>query len=381
MKIAHLCVSNFYIDGYSYQENELIAEHVRQGHEVKVIASTETIGKDGKLTYVKPATYMGEEGAIVHRLDYIKWLPHKIARKLRIHVGVYKKLEEFRPEVILFHSLCGWELLTVARYKKAFPDVLLYADSHEDWHNSARSFLSREILHKRYYGPILRRALPQIEKLLCISLETMDFVEEVYRVPRERLEFFPLAGHPVPNSTYKKTRKMIRNKLGLKDNNIMFVQSGKQTKRKKLIESLKSFTANKDPNFRLYIAGVLSDDIKKEAEELIAKDDRVKFLGWKKADELTELLIAADVYLQPGTQSVTMQNSMCAHCAIIIDDVKSHAPYLKGNGWLINKNNSLTNIFKDVSKRKVELAKMQEISYKIAKDMLDYSILAKRVLY
>ena len=43
MKIAHICLSCFYIDGFSYQENELVRQNVSDGHDVLVITSTETI--------------------------------------------------------------------------------------------------------------------------------------------------------------------------------------------------------------------------------------------------------------------------------------------------------------------------------------------------
>ena len=380
MKIAHLCLSCFYIDGHSYQENELVREHVSQGHDVLIVASTENLGRDGKLTYNRPGEYLGEENAQVIRLPYREFLPQKIMRKLRIHPGVYDCLENFQPDVIFFHGLCGWELLTVARYKRAHPEVLFYADSHEDWHNSARSFVSRELLHKRYYGPILRRALPQIEKLLCISTETMDFVEEAYSIAPDRLEFFPLAGHPIPDQLYSKLRKSTRASLGVEDHHIVFVQSGKQTVTKKLIESLNAFATTPDPDFRLLIVGVLFDDIREEGQRLIDADTRVTFLGWKNASELTEILAAADIYLQPGTQSVTMQNSLGAHCAVILNDVKSHAFYLRDNGWLINGEHTLDQIMAEVSARKSELVQLQDASYQIAQEFLDYSKLAKRVL-
>jgi hypothetical protein len=42
MKIVHMCLSCFYIDGYFYQENEIIRQNVDDGHDVVVIASTES---------------------------------------------------------------------------------------------------------------------------------------------------------------------------------------------------------------------------------------------------------------------------------------------------------------------------------------------------
>ena len=78
MKILHLCLSCFYIDDAGYQENQLVRQHVRDGHEVLVIASTETFDGRGGLTYTEPKTYTGSDGARVIRIPYVRWLPARI---------------------------------------------------------------------------------------------------------------------------------------------------------------------------------------------------------------------------------------------------------------------------------------------------------------
>ena len=65
---AHICLSCFYIDGFSYQENELVRQNVSDGHDVLVIASTETINPDGKIQFLDPGRYAGFDGADVIRL-------------------------------------------------------------------------------------------------------------------------------------------------------------------------------------------------------------------------------------------------------------------------------------------------------------------------
>jgi len=379
MRIIHYCLSSFYIDGMNYQENALIREHVKAGHEVLVIASTENQGPDKTIIYDEPREYIGDEGARVIRLPYIGF-PHALARKLRIHPRVYKITEEFKPDAALFHSMCGWELLTVAKYKRRNPKLILYADSHEDRHNSGRSFLSLEILHKRYYAPIAKRASKHLKKVLCINVSAMEFMRDVYKLPEDKLEFFPLAGEPLSLAHIAKTRTKTRKALGIDNDKIVMVQSGKQTKRKKLIESLNAFAKIDDPNIELLIIGVLFEDIKAEAEALIAKDARVTFLGWKTPEELTDILCAADIYLQPGTQSATMQNSLCAGCAVILDDVPSHAPYFVDNGWRVNSSQKLETIFADIRKKSAELPTMMQNSNDLAHKLLDYSVQAERVL-
>jgi hypothetical protein len=377
MNIVHVCLSCFYIDGFNYQENELVRRHVCDGHNVLVIASTENMAADGRLIYQEARTYQGIDGARVIRLDYRLW-PHQLARKLRIHSGVYRLLSEFQPDAMLFHGCCGWEITTVARYAKQNPQVLFYIDSHEDWNNSARAFISRELLHKLYYRACLSRAWPITRKILCISTEAMEFVRDVYGVPREHLELFPLGGRPIPDSEYSLRRRQARVALGLPDDEILFLQSGKQTKSKKLIETLTAFEEQGDSNMTLAIAGIIDDEIKDQADRLIRANAKVIFLGWKSVEELTDLLCATDVYVQPGTQSVTMQHSLCCRCAVIIDDVPAHQIYVRGNGWLINRGMPLERAIGEA--RVADLPKMQQESFRIASSMLDYAELSKRVL-
>ncbi|HTN62754.1 MAG TPA: glycosyltransferase family 4 protein [Devosia sp.] len=373
-------MSCFYIDDALYQENELVREHVALGHNVRVIASTETMSKEGHLIYGEPHEYMGSDGAPVKRLPYRKILPQKIMRKLRMHPGVYGEIEAFSPDVIVFHGACGWEILNASRYSRRHPHVRFWIDSHEDKNNSARGFVSREGLHKRFYGPLLRRALPAGHSVLCISLETIDFVHEMYGIPLSRLEFFPLGGHPLPDAEYEEMRAMTRNRLAVNNDQVMFLQSGKFDRKKRLRATLTAFVATPDPTFRLFLSGVvMKDEDGNEIQRLIASDERITFLGWNSASEMQSLLAASDVYLQPGSQSVTMQNSICQRCAIVIDDVKSHEPYVRDNGYLTQAGIDLPNILSDISANKLKIATMRERSHALAMQMLDYSKQALRL--
>lgn len=380
MKILHICLSCFYIDNALYQENELVRQHVQMGHEVKVLASTETMSDVGALTYTRPAQYDGTDGAPVERLAYSRWLPEPLMRKLRAHPGVYQRVANFRPDVIIFHGACGWEIRTAARYARNNPGVRLFVDSHEDHNNSARTLGSR-MLHRMFYRPLLRSALPDVAPILCISLDTIKFVQDLYGIPREQLEFFPLGGSPLCDDRYALERAKWRSKLALTDQQVAFLQTGKFDRRKRLLDSVQAFHKNGEPDFRLFISGVLADDEHRNAiEEIIRHDKRIKFLGWNNTEDLVGLLAAADVYLQPGTQSVSMQNSLCQRCAVVVDDVESHKPFVDGNGFLTNAGSDLEQIFQRFAVSRKMIPVMRERSYEIALAMLDYRKLALRLI-
>lgn len=379
MRIAHLCLSCFYIDDYRYQENELVREHVASGHDVLVIASTETYTDNMTLGYIQPSQYFGSDGAMVKRLAYSGVGPFFVKKKLRIHTEVYSLLENFSPDIIMFHGLCGWELITAARYKRLHPKVRFYVDSHEDANNSGIGLLSGA-LHRFFYRPVIRRALPWIDKVLCISLETMEFCRKTYSLPDAVMEFFPLGGFIADDETYIRFRTSTRDELGLHDRQIVFLQSGKFDAKKKLLESLKAFSETDSSDFVFLIVGRFHESIAKEIEALSLKDSRVRYLGWKTADELYRILCAADVYVQPGSQSATMQMSLCARCAVMVANVPSHQPFVRGNGWKLSTLTDQVAAFKQIENKPDILHEMSKCSFEIASELLDYRRMAKRLL-
>ena len=155
MKILHLMLSCFYIDDYNYQENVLPKQNSKDGHIVKIIASTETYIDNQNIGYIEPTVYLNRDGLEVRRVPYRKCLPHFAMKKLRSYRGIYGLIETFDPDVILFHGIPAYELLTVARYKKDHPKVRLYVDSHEDRHNSGTNFISKWLkkimMHYNYF--------------------------------------------------------------------------------------------------------------------------------------------------------------------------------------------------------------------------------------
>jgi 1,2-diacylglycerol 3-alpha-glucosyltransferase len=379
MKVLHLCLSCFYIDEAGYQENQLVRQNIADGHEVLVIASTEIFDGCGGLKYIEPSSYRGSDGAQVIRLPYVAWLPQKIARKLRIHNGVYDLISQFNPGAILFHGCAGNEIVTVSRYAAKNPELLFYVDSHEDKNNSARNFISLNLLHKIFYRNRLIRALPQIRKILCINVESMYFMNKTYGVPWGKLEFFPLGGEILSVDTIMLRRNKVRESLNQNNDVFVFIQSGKMTKRKKLSSSLVAFSNIPGDHLQYWIAGLLTDEVRAEIEVLVNADKRVKLLGWKTPQQLSDLLCAADAYVQPGTQSVTMQNALCCGCPVIIDDVPGHQPYIPSGAILVQDQATLQNAMLTAASWRRDEKRSQALAF--ANSTLDYKCLATRFLH
>ena len=380
MRIVHCCFSCFYIDNYTYQENMLVRQHVDMGHEVLVMASTEIYNSKHQLDYVYASEYVGSDGAKVIRLPYKGFFPFSLKKKIRAYPDVFKRLSYFAPDVIMFHGPCSWELLTVARYVKKNKSVKLYVDSHEDQYNSARGWLSRLLLYRFFYVPIIALAKRHVDKFLYLSYECKLFCQKIYGLKESELEFFPLGGVLFDDDLYFNRRSVKRSELNVDDSCLVFFQSGKFDAKKKLLQSIVAFRNNPSSSARLVIAGGFDADIELQAMKLISSDDRINYVGWVNSEQLQDLLCAADVYVQPGSQSATLQMSISARCAVIVDDVPSHRYIIKGNGIFVKSDDDLSRAYGALINAPSMVCEMSAKSFDFASESLDYKKLAERLL-
>jgi glycosyltransferase involved in cell wall biosynthesis len=378
MKILHCCLSCFYIDDYAYQENRLVQEHVKQGHDVLVLASTEVFSEDGRLDYTKPRSYLGSDGAQVIRLGYNKFLFSWASRKIRSYKGLQSEMDRFKPDLIIFHGMVGFALWTVARYVRRNSQVKMVADSHEDFHNS-RKTLAAKILYSIFYVPMIKFSVAQIEKIYFITWETKEFCRSVYGLEDEKLEYLPLGGKVLSRETYDRVRSETRNRLRINQNELVILQSGKFDRKKRLLDSIESFLSLNLVEGKLILAGTIIDD-EELIKDLISSSENVLYLGWVDSNDLKKLMVAADVYLQPGTQSASMQEAICSGCALVLHEYQSHVEMDVGNILFINEENSISTCLNALSENREGVDKMKNMSLDYAREHLDYSFLAEKIL-
>lgn len=379
MKILHLMLACFYIENYNYQENVLPRINKEDGHEVKIIASTETFVDNMSLGYINPCSYVNRDGIEVVRLPYKKVVCNKISTKVRSYVGLRKEIESFKPDIIFCHGVQFKDLDTVSEYKNNNPNVIIYADSHEDKHNSATSFISKHFLYKCFYNVILKRNIKNIERIFCISKESIDFMTSICNVPENKLSFFPLGGVILSSDAYLNIRKLYRKKLGVSETDIVIIHSGKMNSQKKTVELLRAFTKVNSPKLKLIIIGSASDDISKEFFSLIKSDERISFLGWMEPVELNKYLVAGDIYAQPGTQSATMQNAACACNAMMLYPYESHKYIFGEKALYVECEEDMRALFAEISEDSIPIDIVKKECFKVAKEVLDYNKMIQQI--
>lgn len=379
MRILHCCLSCFYIDNYNYQENVLPRINREQGHEVNIIASTETFIDNKNLGYVEPLNYINEDGISVKRVAYKKIFPKFIMRKIRSYKNVYKLIEEYKPDVILFHGAAAYEIINVAKYVKKNPNVKLYVDSHEDRNNSGTNWLSLNILHRLFYRWCNKIALKSVDKVFYLSEETKEFLINIYKIPKVKLEFYPIGGTIFSFEERLKNRNEKRLELNLSDKDILLVHSGKMDKYKRTEDIVNAFCNINNNNLKLAIIGSFTEDVRKVIDPLISKNKRIFYLGWKDSSELSKYLCASDLYVQPGGQSATMQNAICCGSPIAVYPHKSYKFFLNENGYYIENVEDMKKVFNDIVLHPEKIKIMSDNSLKFAHDVLDYEKIASRL--
>ncbi|EKN3361920.1 glycosyltransferase family 4 protein [Yersinia ruckeri] len=379
MKILHVCMHSYFTEGMSYQENLLAAQNAADGHDVHII--TDCFHYDGgNIVEVPPVRKVIADGINLIRLPIVNLVPSFLTHKIKLAPGLYNEIEHIVPDVILYHGVVGSGLLALKKYKDRHPEVKIYVDSHEDYNNSGRNIISRVFQYKLLTRALLARVNRSIEKFLYVSYESRDFLRDMYHLNEDRMEFYPLGGDLPDEAIRAGLRQDIRQKMAL-DDKIVFVHSGKLDKGKKTQDILRAFRHVSDPRFALLVIGSIPEAEHDAITRLMEADSRIIWLGWVNSTDLKGYLCAADVYLQPGTQSVTLQVAMCCSSSVVIHPYFSHRPYLNGNGFYVESESDLQKTFEAISENPQVLSKMGIRSQEIAKDLLDYRKLAARLYH
>lgn len=309
MKIVHLCLGNFFIDNYSYQENMLPKYHVKMGFDVTVIASLFTFGKDGKGDMLTGySEYDDLNGFHVVRLPYKK--PMKINCFFRHYDRFANILEREKPDIIFSHNVSFADITVLVDYIKRHPNVKVYADNHGDFINSAKNILSKHVLHPiiwRHYAKMLE---PYLTKCYGVTPMRCRFLHEMYHINLNLIEFLPMGvdDEAIP-SNREEIRLAIRNELSISNKDIVMITGGKIDKLKNthlLIDALKTIN---NKNIHLIICGTLTPEMEYLKKD-IEKNPKIHYLGWCNAERVMNCMVASDLACFPGTHSTLWEQSV-----------------------------------------------------------------------
>lgn len=311
MKIVHLCLSCFYIDNYSYQENMLPKYHVLQGHDVTVIASLVSFDSSGKPCLLdSESTTVSKDGFKVVRVDYRRPF-YKFNKFVRIYNNIFYLLESEKPDLIFIHGFSFMDITKIIKYVTVNKHVKIFVDSHTDLINSAQTWLSLNIFHKvifRYYARILS---PFVEKFYGTTPLRCDFLRDVYNIDQEKNELLVMGVDDVLLAN--KSRALIRRKYcslnGIDESNFIIVSGGKIDERKNIHLLMQAVNNIDKENVTLIIFGTVAPEMKDLFQNLLLSTSII-YVGWLNSDQVMDYLILSDLIVLPGTHSVLWEQAV-----------------------------------------------------------------------
>jgi len=387
MKILHCCLMGAFTEKLAYQENIMSLMHKLQGHDVLILASTETFINNTTIGYTSPIEYITKEGIRLIRVPFKKWLPKQIEKKIRIYNCIYHIIEDYNPDIIFMHDCQFFNIFEFSKYLKKNNNVRLYIDSHTDQYNSAKNILSKYILHRLIYRRLVKSIIPFTTKFYGTLPARGDFYKKFYRTPLSKTEFLPMGINPieVDFQNRNKIKNEIRQNLNIKNHEFVFITGGKINIRKNIHLLMKAINRIKSNDIKLIIFGSPTNDTHEIFHnELNESNNKIIHLGWIPSNETYKYFFASDMAFFPGTHSTLWEEALGLGIPCIFKywEGINHVD-LSGNCILLEEPNidSISNIIMRMINNKFEFEKMKINALKTTNmEMFNYYNISKKAI-
>ena len=319
MKIVMLC--DFYNEKLEYQENLLVKYYTKHGHDVVVICST----FDCVFDYYSdnhnrdwPArTYFDGKAKII-KLKYC----FNILNRLRRYTSIKGILETEKPDLIYVHDVM-LNMLEAAAYIKRNPATKMIMDCHTDYYNSGKNWLSLKVLHGVCRKWFLDRARKHITKIFPIVPGSVDFLHEVYKVPKEMMEILPLGGDIDQGVIARQSPNLtnLKQKYDIKADTQVIFSGGKLEPRKMTEHLIDAVNQMGRDNLRLIVIGTASERDQSYYQMLLDKanhNPHIHFAGWQDKTGVYEHLALADIAAFPASQSILWQQAISMALPLLV---------------------------------------------------------------
>ena len=387
MKILHCCLAAFYIDDYSYQENILPKIHKMMGYDVEILASTETYLDNKTLGYTSKGIYTTKDGILLTRIPYIRWIPHALARKLRLYEQVDAYLESSRPDIIFMHDCQFLSVWSFVAYAKKYK-VRILVDCHTDFINSGRNWVSKNILHKLVYRRCAKTIEPYTAQFYGTLPLRIEFLNQVYGISKDKIELLPFGADDTVFkwSNREMLRLQMRVHLNLNEQDKVFITGGKIDKRKNihlLASTFVDFVEQSGRNeLKLIVFGKPADDLEADIKRL-SRHPSVRYVEWIHSEQLHKYFFAADVAFFPGTHSVLWEEAvgLGVPCIFLRWKGVEHVD-LGGNCVFIDHADkaSIRNVLLSIVNDDTRLERMKKVAMEKGPKLFSYIHIARKAI-
>ena len=171
------------------QENLLLHDYRRSGHEVTVLTSTFTTIFDfyeGNYNKTQCESVKYDSVAKIMHLKY-RW---HFARNVRPHRSISNILDQGKPDLVYVYDIM-LNILECTRYVKRNAQSRMILDCHADYSNPRRNWISLRLLHGLWRKRFLGRSRPSLSMIFPIASSGSRFLSEIYEVKESEMELLP----------------------------------------------------------------------------------------------------------------------------------------------------------------------------------------------
>jgi glycosyltransferase involved in cell wall biosynthesis len=387
MKILH--ITNYYQEGFGYQENCLIASQKKLGHNVRIITSDYYFPFPNYDRTMKP--FLGnrkkgngnfkDKGVVLIRKKSIL----SNSRPGFIYFSIAREVFDFYPDIVHVYGVTNTWLPQLVNVQKKVK-FKLFIDVHQDFsvENYSGGLFGNTFyfLWRLYHKKLAINS--NVNKYLPITEQSSEWLEHRLGVPIDMHKISPL-GVDLSMMSFTSEGEKLRKKWGAK-NKLVIVNAGKQYKEKKIHWVIEIICRLSECNIDVFLVLIGSADesydalINKKLSKL-SKSSWIR-LPFQNREELQKIYSASDVGIWPGIPSNTIQEAMACGVALFLPNDNIVGQLIEGNGYHIPKSNKLMveylcalanskKLLKKMKLNSIELAKNKYSCDKIASDLVE----------
>lgn len=279
--------------------------------------------------------------------------PTDMKHNVAAYIRVIHLIQEYHYEFIHCHTPIGSVIGRLAAHKTHTKIIYTAHGFH--------FFKGAPLINWILYYPVERFLSRWTDMLILINKEDYNRAKKSFHA--KRTEYIPGVGVDVEK--YKQTaldsetRKMKREELGVKEDEVLILSVGELIERKNhrvAIEAISKLPSRKI-KYAICGKGILEEVYRSRIKEL-GLENRILLLGFR--EDIHELCNAADIYLFPSKQegmSLALMEAMATGLPIIASNIRGNADLIDEKGGYLVKCNDVEQYVDAIEKIVVDSVK------------------------
>jgi len=385
LRIAH--VVSYFQPEFGYEEYFSAREQAALGHEVHVITSDRIFPfKNVEKMLSDIGSEFKDRNRTVGVQDMEGFTVHRLRTKMEplydhlIYGNIDEKLKEIKPDVVHAHNTWTYGAYRSSKMKdvvgyRLIADEYGYSTTYDQTHNLRNFLLDKE--YRIFRAPIARRTLKKADEVVAICEETVDFLKDFYKY--DKAHMIPLGIDHRKFSFREEAREKVRKELGVGQDQFLLITAGRLDSAKKLEHFIEGISSMDRDDIHFIVVGRGDDNYLSKLNKMAS--DNIRFLGFKRSDELSDLYCAADLGLW-GKASITIREAIGCELPLVLFKEPNMKDLLKWeNGIYVDQDpkavqQAVRELLSDEKRRK----KMGKRGRKGVEEELSVEIEAKKLL-